>query len=80
MEEDSSINRAASDTGRHYVRLIKFDMYETVLPISDRFCVILHDSRVGLDVTISSSPKTSLNNLMLLLGSFHVLGSVCCSL
>lgn len=79
MEEDSSINRAASDTGRRYIRLIKFDMYDNVLPISDRFCVILHDSRVGLHVTISS-PKTSLNNLMLLLGSFHVLGSLCCSL
>lgn len=79
MEEDTSINRAASETGRRYIRLIKFDMYDNVLPISDRFCVILHDSRVGLDVTISS-PKTSLNNLMLLLGSFHVLGSLCCSL
>ena len=79
MEEDSSINRAASDTGRHYVKLIKFDMYDNVLPISDRFCVILHDSRVGLDVTICST-KTSLNNLMLLLGSFHILESLCCSL
>lgn len=80
MDKDSSINRAASDTGRHYVRLIKFDMYDNVLPISDRFCVILHASRVGSDVIIFSSPKTSLNNSMLLLGSFHILGSLCCSL
>ena len=33
MEEDVSINIAASDTGRYYVRLIKFDMYDNVISI-----------------------------------------------
>lgn len=31
MQEDGSINKAVSDRGEQYVRLIKFDVYDNVM-------------------------------------------------